>query len=261
MTKARRTKLGTKERRRTSKIGRKGVVEEKRREERRKEGRKEGRGRLGVLADERIDPRRVKHGICLLLSLSIPLLLLPFPLSLSLSLSPSLSLAPSEPSPRHSLYLNPLFRSSRHQTLPPVHHPTDHPTTTFSSHAATLHPSPQAALLAVTARSPPPDKDKLRCIFRAPKSPTALHLFLPASFSATLDPRLPPSSELTFYHPRTTFVPAQTIPTATLSGLRDSPLCRASNGCSTPTHSKGVLPINCDVLLPPRCFRFYGCHR
>jgi len=78
---------------------------------------------------------------------------------------------------------------------------------------------PQAALLAVTTRSPPPDKDKLRCIFRAPKSSNVLYRFSlpfsltpsPSSILVYLLPRnSPPTSP---NHPHATFlVPAQTTP-------------------------------------------------
>lgn len=130
------------------------------------------------------------------------------------------------------------MHSSRHREPRP---------TTFS--LALIHPSwplspvpPQAALLAVTTRSPPPDKDKLRCIFRAPKSSNVLHRLSPVPSYATsvLDPRLPPSTELASYvaqpssrhFPRP--CPDHPRPTPPAS---ETPLCRASNGCSTPTHS------------------------
>lgn len=102
---------------RTSKIGgRRKRREEQRRE---KEGRKEGRGRLGVLADERIDPRRVKHGICLCLPLSLSILAYVPPArvaaALPLSLSPPRALPSSLSTGRHQ---SPPLHSSHREPRP-----------------------------------------------------------------------------------------------------------------------------------------------
>lgn len=189
----------------------------KRRAEKR-EGRKEGRTRASRRSGRRT--HRSQAGQARNLSLSPSFSFDPRPHSLrasrasqslallSLSPAPALARGPSSPllitlhgppaEPPFALFSPP--RTAAHHLLslalvlvhpPPVLHP----------HARHPHPSPpQAALLAVTTRSPPPDKDKLRCIFRAPKSSNVLH-HRPRSLPPPVPSRhLRPRSSSTSFH-------------------------------------------------------------
>lgn len=184
---------------------------EQRREERRKEGRKEGRGRLGVLADERIDPRRVKHGICLCLSLflfrssSTPPCVSRVAAALPISLSPprargplliTLHGPPPEPLP-------PASSSSLHSSCYREPRPTAffliHPARTLSPAPLCLKP-PFSPLLRARPRQTKTNYAAFSEPQRAPTSYATSHPPLPsARTTSALDPRLPPSTELASY--------------------------------------------------------------
>lgn len=236
------------------------ATEEKSREERRKEGRKDAGVSAFWQTNASIPGGSSTESVSVSLFLFRSSPTLP-PRTSRVAATLPLSLSP----PRAALASS--LSTGRHQNLPlhSSHHREPRPT--FS--LALIHPSwllspvpPQAALLAVTTRSPPPDKDKLRCIFRAPKSSNVLHLLSPIPPYATsvLDPRLPPSTKLTSYvaQPSSRHFPRpcrdHPRPTPPAS---ETPLCRASNGCSTPTHSrKASCPRTTSRLLqPPANFR------
>lgn len=201
------------------------ATEEKSREERRKEGRKDAGVSAFWQTNASIPGGSSTESVSVSLFLFRSSPTLP-PRTSRVAAALPLSLSP----PRAALASS--LSTGRHQNLPlhSSHHREPRPTT-FS--LALIHPSPwplspvppQAALLAVTTRSPPPDKDKLRCIFRAPKSSNVLHLLSPVPPYATsvLDPRLPPSTELTSYvailTPLSSSLPRP--PPTNSSGLRD----------------------------------------
>lgn len=241
---------------RTSKIG----GRRKRRAEKR-EGRKEGRTRASRRSGRRT--HRSQAGQARNLSLSPSFSFDPRPRfpRVRRSRSSSFSFAPARPPlitlhgppPEPSVALFSPPRTTAHRLLP---HPT------FP--ASLLPVPPQAALLVVTTRSPPPDKDKLRCIFRAPKSSNVLHH--PRATSA-LDPRLPPSTELTSYvaqpsSPLSSFLPRPppTTPSPSLSlPAASETLCYVGHqmGAQPPTHSgRASCPRTTSRLLqlcqPPR---------
>lgn len=237
------------------------ATEEKSREERRKEGRKDAGVSAFWQTNASIPGGSSTESVSVSLFLFRSSPTLP-PRTSRVAAALPLSLSP----PRAALSSS--LSTGRHQN-PPLHssHHREPRPTTFS--LALIHPSwplspvpPRAALLAVTTRSPPPDKDKLRCIFRAPKSSNVLHLLFPVPPYATsvLDPRLPPSTELTSYvaQPSSRHFPRprrdHPRPTPPAS---ETPLCRASNGCSTPTHfGKASCPRTTSRLLqPPANFR------
>lgn len=212
---------GTERRYRTSKIGRR----RKRRAEKR-EGRKEGRTRASRRSGRRT--HRSQAGQARNPSLSPSFSFDPRPRFLraprashsrssSFTYTPARARAALSSSLSTGRHQNPPLHSSRHREPRAAHHLLPRPHPPFLTPLPPV--PPQAALLAVTTRSPPPDKDKLRCIFRAPKSSNVLHRLTPVPSYATsvLDPRLyllprnsPPTSP---NHPHATFlVPAQTTP-------------------------------------------------
>lgn len=193
---------------RTSKIGRRRKRRAEQSREEKREGRKEGRKDAGVSAFWQTNAsipggsstESVSVSLFLFRSSSTPPCVSRVAAALPISLSPPRA----RPSPHHSPW------AATGASLPsPLHsscYREPRPTAFFLIHPArTLSPRaslPQAALLAVTTRSPPPDKDKLRCIFRTPKSSNVLRHFPPppsARTTSALDPRLPPSTELASY--------------------------------------------------------------
>lgn len=243
---------------RTSKIGgRRKRREEQRRE---KEGRKEGRGRLGVLADERIDPRRVKHGICLCLPLSLSILAYVPPArvaaALPLSLSPPRALPSSLSTGRHQsppLHSSP--RTAAHRLLP---HP--HPAFPASLPPCRLKP-PFSPLLRARPRQTKTNYAAFSEPQRAPTSYTTLarRPFAPPPLSILVY-RLPRNSPPTSpNHPHATFlVPAQTTPSPSPPAASET-LCYVGHqmGAQPPTHSRRAsCPRTTSRLLqlcqPPR---------
>lgn len=207
---------------RTSKIGR-------RRKRREKEGRKEGRGRLGVLADERIDPRRVKHGICLC------------PSSFSFDPRPRFLRALRASHSRSSSFS---FAPARSPLLITLHGPPPEPPfALFSPPRTAAHPppspSPPSTLPGpfLLCRLKPPFSPLLRARPRQTKTNYAAFSEpqrAPTSYTTSLPfPLTPPPSSILVYllprnspptspnHPHATFlVPAQTTPDQLLRPLR-----------------------------------------
>lgn len=178
----------------------------KRRAEKR-EGRKEGRTRASRRSGRRT--HRSQAGQARNLSLSPSFSFDPRPRSLRASRasqSLSLSLAPARTA-RAALSSSlstgrrqsPPLHSSRHREPPPSL-PRPRPSPCPPPHARHPHPSPpQAALLAVTTRSPRQTKTNYAAFSEPQRAPTSYTTVLPLGATAVLDPRLPPSTELASY--------------------------------------------------------------
>lgn len=252
-------KRGRRRDHRTSKIGGRW----KRRAEKR-EGRKEGRKDAGVSAFWQTNASipggssTESVSVSLFLFRSSPT----FPLRASQPLFLFLFL-PRVPSPHHSPRA--ATRALRCTLLTENRGPPPSPSPSSSLPGLSSPVPPQAALL--TTRSPPPDKDKLRCIFRAPKSSNVLYHPRPSPLRATsaLDPRLPPSTELTSYvaqpsschFPRS--CPDHPRPPSPSPPAASETLCYVGHqmGAQPPTHSgRASCPRTTSRLLqlcqPPR---------
>jgi len=182
------------------------------------------------------------------------------PLPLPLSLSPPRARSPllitlhgPLPEPPFALFSPP--RTAAHHLLPRPHLPFLTPL----PHAASSRPSRRYYALA------PARQRQITLHFQSPKElqrPIPLLSPVPSYAISVLDPRLPPSTEFTSYvaqpssrhFPRP--CPDHPRPTPPAS---ETPLCRASNGCSTPTHSgRASCPRTTSRLLqPPANFRVF----
>lgn len=234
-------------------------------------------------------PSRASHSrsfsslLALSLSLSPFLFLSRFP-SRFLAIVLSLSSLRVQPSPHHSpraatgiLSPSPPLHSSRHrEPWPTAFSPAPSSTLSGCAPPRRLKP-PFSPLLRALA---PARQRQITLHFQSPKElqrpippatrafPVLLVLFLLASHLSP-DPRLPPSTELASYvaQPSSRHFPRPcpdhhhppTHPSHPL-GLRDSLLCRASNGCSTPTHSLCKSILSTTRLLLRSLLRLCSLH-